>query len=150
MRTSLEKLLLALDAPTTDVVWRAAVGFAFLPNYSALVGADSWTLLLACLLITLFAMRVGAGVLRAVLPFSRPTKETWAVRRALGKEYDSYQWRKLLGFGAGMICFLALQDQPNPRGWILAGAVFVAGLAGSLFWWRLRPVAGAPAVVGKA
>jgi hypothetical protein len=85
MLTSLEKFIVALDAPFADIVWRAAVGFLFLPNYFSLVGADSWWVLLACLLAALLALRVGAGVARSVLPFSRGAKQTWAERRALGK-----------------------------------------------------------------
>jgi hypothetical protein len=138
MPPSLEKLIVALDAPMTDILWRGAVGFLFLPNYFNLVGSDAWWALLACLLAVLFAMRVGAGVARAVLPFSRATKDLWAARRTLGKEYDSYQWRKLLGFGAGMLGYLALQRQGNPKAWILGAVVLGAGLAGSMFWWRLR------------
>ena len=143
MPPSLEKLIVALDAPMADILWRGAVGFLFLPNYFNLVGSDSWWPLLACLLAVLFAMRVGAGLIRALLPFSRATKDLWAARRTLGKEYDSYQWRKLLGFGAGMLGFLALQRQGNPKAWILAVVVLAAGLAGSMFWWRVRGVAAA-------
>ena len=79
MPPSLEKLIVALDAPMTDILWRGAVGFLFLPNYFKLVDGDAWWPLLASLLVVLFAMRVGAGVVRAVLPFSRATKELWAV-----------------------------------------------------------------------
>jgi hypothetical protein len=141
MPSSLEKLIVAIDAPLVDIVWRAAVGFFFLPNYFSLVGADSWWLLVACLLLVLLAMRIGAGVARSVLPFSRSAKQTWAARRTVGKEYDSYQWRKLVGFGVGMVGYLALQRQPNPTAWVLAAVVLAAGFVGSLFWWRVREVA---------
>jgi hypothetical protein len=141
MPSSLEKLIIAIDAPFVDIVWRAAVGFFFLPNYFNMVGADSWWLLLACLLVVLLAMRVGAGVARSVLPFSPAAKQTWAARRTLGKEYDSYQWRKLVGFGLGMVGYLALQRQPNPKAWVVAAAVLAAGFIGSLFWWRVRDAA---------
>jgi hypothetical protein len=147
MPSSFEKFIVALDAPLTDIVWRAAVGFLFLTNYFSLVGVDTWPVLLICLLAVLFAMRVGAGVVRGVLPFSRETKQAWAARRALGKEYDSYQWRKLVGFGAGMIGYLALQRQTNPKAWILAAVVLAAGLLGSMFWWRVRGTATTPTAV---
>lgn len=141
MPSSLEKLIIAIDAPFVDIVWRAAVGFFFLPNYFSMVGGDSWWLLLACLLVVLLAMRVGAGVARGVLPFSPAAKQAWAARRTLGKEYDSYQWRKLMGFGLGMVGYLALQRQPNPKAWVVAAVVLAAGFVGSLFWWRVRDVA---------
>jgi hypothetical protein len=141
MPAPLERLIVALDAPFTDILWRAAVGFFFLPNYFSFVGSGSWWVLIACLLVVLFAMRVAAGVARAVLPFSAAAKQTWAARRALGKEYDSYQWRKLLGFGAGMVGYLAMQRQANPKALALAVVVLGAGLVGSLFWWRLRTLA---------
>jgi hypothetical protein len=148
MPVSLEKLIVALDAPLTDILWRAAVGFCFLPNYLNLIGIDSWVPLLLCLLGTLFAMRLGAGVARAVLPFSRAAKDTWAARRALGKEFDSYQWRKLLGFGAGMLGFVTIQRQATPKAWILAAVLVAAGCLGSLFWWRVR--GGTATATGKA
>jgi hypothetical protein len=147
MPSSLEKLIVAIDAPLVDTVWRAAVGFFFLPNYYGLVGADSWWMLAGCLLIALLAMRVGAGVARSVLPFSRAAKQTWAARRTVGKEYDSYQWRKLLGFGLGMAGYLALQRQPDPKAWVVVALVLGAGCIGSLFWWRVRGAA-TPAIAG--
>lgn len=143
MPASIEKLIVALDAPFADILWRAAIGFLFLPNYYSFVGSGSWWLLITCLLAVLFAMRLAAGVARSVLPFSKAAKQTWAARRVLGKEYDSYQWRKLLGFGAGMVGYLALQRQANSKAWILAVIVLGAGVVGSMFWWRLRAVAAA-------
>jgi hypothetical protein len=148
MPSSLEKFALAIDAPFIDIVWRGAVGCAFLPNYFALVGADSWWVLVACLLAALFAMRVGAGIARAVLPFSRDAKQAWAARRTVGKEFDSYQWRKLLGFGLGMAGYLALQRQPDPKAWLLTGVVVGAGVAGSLLWLRVRGAAATTIAAG--
>ena len=100
-----EKLLLRLEQPPMDGLYRAILGFSFFPLLTRIVGENpsSWTLL-ACFLGLLFTIRLVPALLRKALPFSRAVLAAWAEQRKIAKRYDSYQWRKLFWFGVGLAC----------------------------------------------
>src|SRR5262252_5452301 len=135
--TPIERALLLVDAPGIDTLWRAAVGYLLLPLHAFVTGTLHLGMSLTpWLLLTLLAMRVGPAVLRKLLPFPAGARTAWEVRRALGKEFDSYQWRKLAGFGAGWLTYLVLHQQTQGRVFVSALVCLVAGIAGWFFWLR--------------
>jgi hypothetical protein len=73
-------------------------------------------------------------MVRKLLPFSGEVQEVWMKRRQLSKEYDSYQWQKLLWFGIGMAGALSSSEASGGPGYALTGFCLVSGAIGAIFW----------------
>jgi hypothetical protein len=131
----LDRALLALDQSPCDILCRAIVGLGITPVFLRTAGTrgDTWRLFLFFLLV-LAAMRLVPALLRRLLPVSKEVKEVWAERRALAKLHDSYQWRKLLGIGAGWCVYLLVQGESWPGALILSIVCLVIGGIGLAFW----------------
>jgi hypothetical protein len=130
------KLILGLENPPWDVLYRVVIGGSIMPVTMRLVGNPpaAWQLL-AVFLAVLISLRIIPGVLRRVLPFPHEVKNVWAERRALAKRYDSYQWRKLSGIGLGWVGYLVISGQTAGAPMLMAGACLFAGALG-FTWWR--------------
>ena len=127
------KMILALENPPWDRLYRAAIGYFILPiYYSMMEGHEAPWKLGVFFLAVLASLRIVPGMIRRVLPFSRAVKSIWAERRAMAKRYDSYQWRKLFGIGVGLLVYVPRNFQ-YPA-FYLALACLIAGLAGDVFW----------------
>lgn len=139
--SSLDKTVLGLESFPADILYRAVIGWFLVPVYLGLGGeiASPWRVL-GFFLLVLAALRIGPGVLRRLLPFSREVKRVWAERRALSKRYDSYQWRKLFGLGLGWLAYLLSTGNNRNVPFILATACLVAGSLGLAFWYRTGKV----------
>jgi hypothetical protein len=139
-------MILALENPPWDSLYRAVIGWFLMPAYLRLAGTDAahW-IIFAFFLAVLAALRVVPGLLRRVLPFSRELKSVWAERRALAKRYDSYQWRKLFGLGLGWLAFLVVAGLAQGVPLLLAVASLVAGALGLAFWHQRSKVLAAQA-----
>src|SRR5262245_33572808 len=132
--TPAERWLVRLEDPVGSAVYRAAIGFLMLPS-AAWLGADgSAAALAAYFLITLFAIRAVPAVLRKLLPFPPAVLRVWATRRFIAKRHDSYQWKKLLWIGVGMLAYAAYAGRGNAVSLVLSGACLGAGLAGTWVW----------------
>src|SRR6185503_18005416 len=95
-----ERMVLSLETPPWDSLYRAVIGACLMPGFYQVAGGDySLWKLFGFFLVVLVALRLVPGMLRRVLPFSREVKSVWADRRTLARRYDSYQWRKLFGLG---------------------------------------------------
>ena len=132
-----DRLVLSLEAPPLDSLYRAVIGFLIMPAYLVVVGesADAWKLCLFFLAL-LVALRIGPGLIRRVIPFSRAVKAVWAERRTWGKIYDSYQWRKLFGLGLGWLIQLFLSDKTQGLPLLMASACLISGAIGLVCWTR--------------
>jgi hypothetical protein len=130
-------MVLALETPPWDSAYRALIGYGLMPAYFHLPGGNgaAWKLFVFFLAI-LVALRLVPGILRRVLPFSHGVKTVWADRRTLAKRYDSFQWRKLFGFGLGWFIYLRVSGESWTAARFLAGACLVAGALGLAFWHR--------------
>ena len=106
---SIERFLLALDAPPWGAVTRILLGLAILPAFRALSGGTDAVWITVILFVgLLMALRVGPAVLRRVLPFSGEARDLWFGRRNMAKLNDSYQWQKLFWIGLGMMPYACL------------------------------------------
>jgi hypothetical protein len=133
-----ERLLLRLERPPIDGLYRALLGFSFFPLLTRIVGENpsGWTLL-ASFFGLLFTIRLVPALLRKVLPFSGAVKAAWAEQRKTAKRYDSYQWRKLFWFGVGLACHSLFLGGFEASRVILISTCLAAGALG-LGMWRVR------------
>lgn len=118
-------------------LYRVAIGYGTQPLYSKLVGGDvsGWWLGLWFVSL-LMALRFGPAILRAVLPLSEGVKAVWAERRRIAKRFDSYQWRKLIWFGAGLAAYVAWSGSVTQPGIALTVFCLVGGGLGEMTWRR--------------
>jgi DMSO reductase anchor subunit len=134
----IERLLVGLENAPWNILYRAAVGFASLSLFVRLrsVAVPDWWFG-PTLLVILIALRVAPVVARKVLPFSGTAQDIWDKRRQLAKRYDSYQWRKLLGFGIGVVAYLIFSRQASTPIITLTTVCLVAGLIGEMRWYAI-------------
>lgn len=134
---SIERFLLALDAPPWGAIARILLGLAILPAFRALSGgSDAAWITVIVFVGLLMALRIGPAVLRRVLPFSEKVRNLWFERRNMAKLYDSYQWQKLFWIGLGMLpcAFIGGGLGNGERAIVLF--CLIGGAAGLLFWRR--------------
>lgn len=130
-----EKLLVSIDAPPWDAVYRAAIGFAILPAMSRLWGEDrsGWGLV-PFLLSVLLMLRVVPAVIRKLVPFSDAVQAVWAKRRQVAKRWDSYQWQKLLWIGSGLAFYAVLSGRFSTSRIVVGSICLVSGALGLARW----------------
>jgi len=130
-----QKLLLAIDTFPLDALWRIAAGFAVFPLADLFFGKkDSTGPLLAGLLVVLLMTRLLPLLLRKVIPFSLPVQQVWYERRSTAKKYDSYQWKKMLWVGIGMLSYIAVSGLFWVGRISIASACVLLGGIGMLRW----------------
>jgi len=130
-----ERGLLHLDQYPWGALYRIGIGYAMPFLYYRVSSNETpdW-FILVWFLGTLMSLRVLPAVFRKLLPFGGEIKRAWIERRMLTKLYDSYQWRKLIWFGIGLVAYVissGVRDTP-----IFALAVFclLSGTIGTIFW----------------
>lgn len=130
-----ETILLNLDDGAFGAIYRVAIGFSILPAMSLLLGnnVSDWALI-PFLLSTLLMLRLVPVLIRRVVPFSQPLRQIWAERRQMAKRYDSYQWRKLVWFAAGLALYIAISGQSSPFRMAFVSGCLLAGAAGAAMW----------------
>ncbi|HXF52637.1 MAG TPA: hypothetical protein VNK52_00805 [Hyphomicrobiaceae bacterium] len=135
---AIERFLLEIDEGVFGALYRAIIGFAALPAMRLLLGdgASDW-FIVPFLLAILLALRLVPAVLRKLLAFSQPVQEVWAARRRLAKQYDSYQWRKLLWIGVGLALYTALSGQFSTGGLATSAFCILGGALGTVRWWAV-------------
>lgn len=119
-------------------VYRLVIGFCLVPvaGWWWGDGAATWRLVLSFLFV-LVMLRIVPAVVRHVLPFPQDVKAEWARERLLAKRFDSYQWRKLLWLGLGLVAHLLIAGRALAVPSILALTCLVGGGLGTLRWRRL-------------
>lgn len=131
-----DKALSGVDVGVPGAVWRIALGL-FLVPLLRIAGLDP-TLqgVFGALLAILFSVKVVAAVARRVIPASSDTKAVWQWRRDAARIYDSFQWRKLLWFGCGLMLGAVVFDFGSRVQWLVGGTCFVAGAVAEFLWRR--------------
>ena len=132
----IDYLALRLDDGWPGAVFRTVLGMLIVPVWLAISPQpDSWAFV-AFVLAVLFALRMGGAVMRRLLPVADGTREQWAARRQLGKQFDSYQWQKLLWLGCGTAIYSAAAAARFPA--LIAGSALcvAVGAAGAVLWRR--------------
>lgn len=134
-----ESVVRSIDAPPVQPVYQVVIGFLVVPVFARTIanGAADWRLV-PFFLAVLAAVRAVPAALRHTLPFSSDLKAHWFRQRVLAKRYDSYQWRKLFWFGAGLTLYVALFDRGGQIDRALAAVCLAAGALGFVFWRRVR------------
>ena len=132
---SVGKMVLSLENPPWDSLYRAVIGYFVTPACLYLLGGRGtpWKLFVFFLAI-LVALRIVPGIIRRALPFSRAVKTVWADRRTLARRYDSYQWRKLFGLGLGWLTYLLVSGEGWSAAQFMAGGCLASGALGLVFW----------------
>lgn len=133
-----ETLCVKINSAPFDACYRTAIGLVMVPTMSRL-GSDNpsaWRVLLSLLSILLL-MRVVPALLRRFVPCSDEVRAMWCGQRRLAKLYDSYQWRKLLWIGLGLVLHAVFSDRVVPAD-VEVSAVCLLG--GALGWARWRIV----------
>ena len=136
---ALEHGLVALDGSPWSNISRVGIGLAMPPLFHALFGdhGSVWGFLIFFLLL-LVALRVVPAVLRLVLPFSAKANNIWAERRGLAKQYDSYQWQKLLWIGLGLLPYAVSVSGAKNAEFPVTVFCLIGGTLGLLRWRKVN------------
>ena len=142
----LERGLRRLAASPFTQAYEIGIGALVVPAYQRAGGPlpAGWRLF-AFFLLVLLLVRFIPAVIRLLVPFPRGLRAYWLANRVLAKRYDSYQWRKLLWFGAGVAGYLIAAGHAGGADTALAVSCLTAGAVGELAWRRRQtPPAAAP------
>ena len=130
-----EKFLTSLDVGPSGAILRVVAGLLFTVALRRTWPAAGPGFAAAALLVLLFGVKVATAVLRRFAGATPRVQAVWGWRRNIARWRDSYQWRKLVWFGAGILAAGLL----GPRGgWELplGVACLGSGAAAELFWRR--------------
>ena len=129
------RVLVAIEEFPWCALYRMLAGYLMVPVYGALNGGD---LCGAKFLIwfsgVLVGLRLLPALIRKAVPFPDQVKAAWAERRQLAKEFDSYQWQKLLWFGVGMSGYISIGRPLGAAPKLLAVFCLISGGIGLLVW----------------
>lgn len=135
----IDSFLLHLDVGPLGALWRAAAGLAFAYAFSwVLPDAGGW-MAVAGLAGLLFAVKAAAAVGRPFVKSPR-LREEWVWRRMLASNYDSYQWRKLLWYGLGILVARSLAGTSSAWEIPVGLGCVASGAVGELAWRHLGVV----------
>jgi hypothetical protein len=140
-----ERILVLIEQPPWNALYRIGIGYVMLPLFYRLFGkeAPGWYPVLWFIGV-LFALRLLPAVLRKALPFSREAIDVWIERRQTAKRFDSYQWQKLIWFGVGLAGYAVLSGTFGGMVGALTVFCLISGGIGVLMW-RQRTAAGGDA-----
>ncbi len=142
----LEKLLLNLDVGVGGAILRVALGailvfvLGLFPGVSSVAAAGSLAFLL-------FGVKLVTAVARRLVPASAAVRSGWEWRRSLARHYDSYQWRKLLWYGSGILVMAGVTDTRAAWEATLGAACVLSGAIAELLW-RRKGLTSVPSVRG--
>jgi len=135
-KSMLERTLISFDVGVPGAVLRIALGFLLMPALQRLrLDPRPWTVV-AALLVMLFAVKVFAAVGRCVVQATNVVRQHWEWRRNLARYHDSYQWRKLVWVGIGLLIGAVLGSPGTTIQWVLGAVCCMAGGAAEVLWRR--------------
>jgi hypothetical protein len=133
----LDKVLINLDIGAPGALLRVVLGLLLVPALDAVHADAGLWLTSAWLLAALFGIKVVAAAARKALPASALVRSHWEWRRNLARYYDSYQWRKLLWLGVGIMIGGAMGWPGTETQWLLGVVCFASGAVAEILWRRL-------------
>jgi hypothetical protein len=138
-----ERFLLHVDVGPAGASLRFMLGLAFALAVRRVLPADRWVVAAIALGVVLFGVKAGAAAGRRAAGATPRVKAAWEWRRNLARFHDSYQVRKLLWIGAGI---LAAEWVFGPRAGWEAGIGWACLAAGAVAeaWWRRKGLALSP------
>ncbi len=138
----LERVLLALDVGLPGAIFRVALGVAWVIALRLLAPGAGLLGAAASLAAVLFGLKALTAIARRLLPATPTVRAQWEWRRNLARNYDSYQWRKLVWFGVGILAAaVAASTQRGVWEVRLGLACILSGALGEVAWRRNRPAA---------
>ena len=131
-------LLTNIDVGTKGALLRLGTAAAFATALHRLRPETSLPAATLALALLLFVLKASAAVGRRVvaLPPAVRAQQEW--RRNLARVHDSYQVRKLLWFGLGILAATGAAPRPGRWGIPLGAACALAGAAAEAVWRRKR------------
>jgi hypothetical protein len=135
MRAGLDNVLINLDIGMPGALWRVALGILLGPTVEIVHPGTALWMVSGLLAMLLSIKVVGVVARRALLPSDR-VRSHWEWRRDLARYYDSYQWRKMLWFGIGIVTSAALGLPGTRAQWVLGVACVAAGGTAEILWRR--------------
>jgi hypothetical protein len=99
----LEKVIVRVDVGVAGALLRVLLGLAFTVTVGRALPDAGLGKVILLFLLMLFGIKALAALARGIIPTSQVVRECWAWRRELARYHDSYQWRKLLWFGVGIL-----------------------------------------------
>ena len=132
------KLLLMADVGIPGAAARVALGAGFVFVLRRAHPDAGFPAAAAALAALLFGLKAFTAVARRVYPSTADVRAHLEWRRNLARFHDSYQWRKLTWFGAGIVAGAGLAG--DPAGWELplGMACLACGSAAEIVWRRKR------------
>ena len=102
-----------LDELPWGALYRIVLGFMVpLLYYQVFSKHHPWGFLLLWCLV-LISLRVFPAIFRKLVSVSGELAKIWAQRRKTARLYDSYQWGKVIWFGIGMACYMAVHGNSD-------------------------------------
>jgi hypothetical protein len=138
-----EKILLSLEVGPSGAVLRTAGGLLFALALRRALPSAAPATAAAVLLAVLFGVKVACAVARRFAGGTPRVHAVWEWRRNLARLHDSYQWRKLLWFGAGILAAGVLAGPRASWELGLGSACLASGTLGEVLW-RRKGIALAP------
>ena len=131
-----DRFLLNLDVGAWGAAWRTVLGALLALVVPVLSPRAGLAFAAACLAGVLFGVKAVAAFGRRFV-MAPQVRDRWARRRAVASNRDSYQWRKLVWFGAGILACSAVTGWAAAWQAPLGLACLGSGIAGELAWRRL-------------
>jgi hypothetical protein len=129
--------MMSIDVGAAGAVLRIALGAALVLLVRSLFPGAGLGGAVAALALMLFGVKAFAAVARRVVPTTAAVRAHYEWRRNLARFHDSYQWRKLVWFGIGIL--VAGGAAPPRGGWeVPLGAACVLGGALAEAVWRRK------------
>ena len=131
-----DTVLTSIDVGAAGAILRIALGGALVLLLRVLFPGAGVFGAAAALLVMLFGVKALAAVARRLLPTSPGVRAHFEWRRSLARFHDSYQWRKLVWFGIGILASAAAGGHRGRWEIPLGATLLVCGALAEAAWRR--------------
>lgn len=132
-----EQVLVRIEQAPWSALYRIGIGYAILPVFYLLFGSNvpAWWIIVWFLSV-LLTLRLIPAIARKMIPFSGTVRGCWTENRQFAKDFDSYQWQKLVWFGVGLAGYVMSSGYSSDLVKILIGFCLLTGGVGFCLWQR--------------
>lgn len=124
------------DVGAAGALTRIALGAALVPLLHTLLPNAGHGAAVASLALVLFMVKAFAAVARRFVPADQALRTQWEWRRNLARYHDSYQWRKLIWYGVGILAMKSATRTHDVWAVDLGTASLVSGAVAEWIWRR--------------